>query len=136
MLFIFTLIYLLLYYRNPTPRKPGENSAAENFTWQQYAEEEDCFATLGLQPFVARSYEAERMIFWNHFVPLFTEYPITMTSNKTKGFFGGHLECITKDKFFLFLLLLLVICICWMEVMCLCLCKSIKGSMGEFPIPV
>ncbi|GIY48472.1 carboxylic ester hydrolase [Caerostris extrusa] len=69
---------------NPTPRGMDEENMVKNFTWKQYTEEEDCFATLGLQPFVARSYESERMTFWNHFVPLFTEYPILLSSNNTK----------------------------------------------------
>ncbi|GFR06768.1 carboxylic ester hydrolase, partial [Trichonephila clavata] len=61
---------------NPTPERKDEDNMVKNFTWRPYTEEEDCFATLGMQPFVARSYESERMTFWNHFVPLFTEYPI------------------------------------------------------------
>lgn len=121
---------------NPTPRKIGEKTAVDDFTWKQYTEEEDCFATLGLQPFVARSYESERMIFWNHFIPLFTEYPIAISQTKSKEFFT-HIGCITKEGFFLAFLLFSIICACLIKVFLWCMCKQIKGSViGGFPIPV
>ncbi|GBM06215.1 Neuroligin-4, X-linked [Araneus ventricosus] len=119
---------------NPTPRGTTEENAVKNFTWRPYTEEEDCFATLGLQPFVSRSYEAERMTFWNHFVPLFTEYPILVSSNLTKA---APLESCNFTYLFsfagwffaiVFLVLLLQVCSCGMF-------KNFS-VIGKLPIPV
>ncbi|CAL1288763.1 unnamed protein product [Larinioides sclopetarius] len=119
---------------NPTPRKINEENVVKNFTWRQYTEEEDCFATLGLQPFIARSYESERMTFWNHFVPLFTEYPILISSNHTKAI--PLEECkITYAISFAGWILAIVFFVVLLQ---LCSCRMFKNFnvIGKIPIPV
>ncbi|KAF8778485.1 Neuroligin-4 like protein [Argiope bruennichi] len=119
---------------NPTPRGVNEENMVKNFTWRQYTEEEDCFATLGLQPFVARSYESERMTFWNHFVPLFTEYPILISPNHTKNvpFEECNFTYLLTFAGWLLAIILLIL------VLHLCSCKMFKnfGVMKKIPIPV
>ncbi|GFU61454.1 neuroligin-4, X-linked [Nephila pilipes] len=121
---------------NPTPERKDEDNMVKNFTWRQYTEDEDCFATLGLQPFVARSYESERMTFWNHFVPLFTEYPILISSNHTKATPLG--ECSLTYIGLISFIGWLSSIVCLGLLLHLCSCKMFKnfGVFGKIPIPV
>ncbi|XP_071041194.1 pyrethroid hydrolase Ces2e isoform X3 [Parasteatoda tepidariorum] len=124
---------------NPTPKKTDLNNVVKNFTWTPYTEDEDCFATLGLQPFIARSYETERMSFWNHFIPLFTEYPIHITSNRSES--SSTAENCTADIFVLFAYIgwiLFFICfLCLSAMMYLYFCGRIKmNAMQNLAIPV
>ncbi|KAG8193034.1 hypothetical protein JTE90_028150 [Oedothorax gibbosus] len=118
---------------NPTPKRSDARNMVKNFTWRPYTEDEDCFATLGLQPFVARSYEAERMTFWNHFVPLFTEYPISITSNMTETEIPATCSFIyTILISFSGWILAIVLVILLLRV---CSCSSFK-NVNLYPIPV
>ncbi|KFM64054.1 Acetylcholinesterase, partial [Stegodyphus mimosarum] len=122
---------------NPTPRRDPSSSAFKNFTWRSYREEEDYFATLGLQPFVARSYESERMTFWNHFVPLFTEYPITITSNLSEAA-KPQVECSVEVIILLSFVGWLLSIICLGLIIHLCLCKNFRyfTAIRNLPIPI
>lgn len=122
--------------RDPTPKRSDARNMVKNFTWRQYTEEEDCFATLGLQPFVARSYESERMTFWNHFVPLFTEYPILITSNEQ-----NMTDTVLPAECSLFFTILmsfsgwLLAIVCLLLLLHVCSCRMFN-SVNLYPIPV
>ncbi|XP_054713059.1 acetylcholinesterase-like [Uloborus diversus] len=133
-----TMIRLWTNFARTGEPTPAESNRSTGFWWRPYTQDDDCFASLGLEPFVARSYESERMTFWNHFVPLFTEYPVNLSANRSAPhhLFAG-LSC--DRTVVLALLALLVVCsllLCCSATAIVCCCRKKRTVLEEIPVPV